>query len=351
MPDDFSRYSCQMVLPGFGAGGQQKLQQARVLIVGAGGLGCPAALYLAAAGIGTLGIADNDQVSVSNLHRQVLYGEEDAGQLKARVAAAKLRQQNPHIRVVEHALRIEAGNVLDVLEHYDLVVDATDNFDTRYLLNDACVLSGKPLVYGAIYQYEGQVAVWNITQANGTCTPHYRDVFPDADASQIPNCAEGGVTPPLAGIIGCMQANEVIKYFSATGELLAGKILLLDAATLQTRIIKIGAVSKTPVTALPKSDPVPTISSAVLKAALANNVYQLIDVRNAAERAAFHIGGEHIPLSELEEKSLFIDKEKPVVFYCASGKRSAEAVRQWKRKFPDAVAYSLENGLNRDSLS
>lgn len=340
MPGDLSRYSCQMVLPGFGAGGQQKLRQARVLIAGAGGLGCPAALYLAAAGIGTLGIADDDRVSVSNLHRQVLYGEEDAGRLKATVAAAKLRQQNPHIQIVEHILRIEAGNVLDLLGHYDLVVDATDNFATRYLLNDACVLSGKPLVYGAIYQYEGQVAVWNIPQANGTRTPHYRDVFPDADAAQIPNCAEGGVTPPLAGIIGCMQANEVIKYFSATGELLAGKMLLLDAATLQTRIIRIGTTSKTPVTALPNSEQVPVIS----RAALFTDAYQLIDVRTAAERAVFHIGGEHIPLNELEEKSPFIDKEKPIVFYCASGKRSAVAARQWKKRFPDAVVYSLEGG-------
>ena len=345
MQDDLSRYSCQMVLPGFGAGGQKKLQEARVLVAGAGGLGCPVALYLTAAGIGTLGIADYDVVSISNLHRQVLYREEDAGSQKAAVAADRLRRQNPHVRVVEHPVKIDAANVLDILEQYDIVVDATDNFSTRYLINDACVLSGKPLVYGAIYQYEGQVALWNHLQPDGTRSPHYRDVFPDADAAQIPDCAEGGVTPPLAGIIGCMQANEVIKWVSGTGELLAGKLLLFDASTLQTRLIKIGPVSHTPVTTLPTLDAVATISAATLKAALPHELYQLIDVRNSDERARFHIGGTHIPLSELENNLNFLDKKKPVVFYCASGKRSAEAVKKLQKKFPQTLFYSLEAGL------
>ena len=340
-----SRYSCQIVLPGFGAAAQQRLGAARVLIAGAGGLGCPAALYLAAAGIGTLGIADYDTVSISNLHRQVLYREEDAGLLKVAVAAAALRRQNPHIEVVEHAVKIDAGNVLSLLEQYDMVVDATDNFDTRYLINDACVLTGKPVVYGAIYQYEGQVAVWNLPLPDGTRTPHYRDVFPAADAAQIPDCTQGGVTPPLAGIIGCMQANEVIKYFSATGELLAGKLLLLDAATLQTHLIRIGATSKTPVTSLPVTDEVATIPAIRLEAMLRSDTYQLIDVRNPDERAVYHIGGIHIPLPELENRIHSIGLKKPVVFYCASGKRSREAAKRWNKTFPHAQALSLEGGL------
>ncbi|MBE7170670.1 MAG: HesA/MoeB/ThiF family protein [Williamsia sp.] len=345
MQADFLRYSCQMVLPGFGAAAQKRLKEAKVFIAGAGGLGCPAALYLAAAGIGTLGIADYDRVSVSNLHRQVLYSEEDAGSPKVASAAAALRRQNPHIQINEHSIKIGADNVMDLLASYDMVVDATDNFDARYLLNDACVLLGKPLVYGAIYQYEGQVAVWNLLNPDGTRSPNYRDVFPEVDATQIPDCTVGGVTPPLAGMIGCMQANEVIKYFSGTGELLAGKLLLLDAATLQTRLIKIGSASHTPVTSLPATAEVPTISAKDLTTSLAGKTVELVDVRNPDERAAFHIGGTHIPLSELENKIDSISTQKPVVFYCASGKRSAEAVKRWRKQFPQVPAYSLEGGL------
>ena len=344
MSTELLRYSCQIALPGFGSGAQQKLQQAKVLVIGAGGLGCPAALYLAAAGIGTLGLADHDVVSVSNLHRQVLYGEQEAGQKKVTAACALLGRQNPHIRLVAHDLRVDAGNIMDLLEPYDIVVDATDNFDTRYLINDACVLSGKPVVYGAIYQYEGQVAVWNVPQPGGR-SPHYRDVFPEVNAAQIPDCAEGGVIPPIAGIIGCMQANEVIKYITATGQLLAGRILLMDAATMQSRIIKIGTLSGTTVTDLPKTAEVPSISIQKLKAFLDNDQYQLIDIRNNTERATFNIGGKHIPASELENDITYLDGGKTLIFYCASGKRSAEAVKRLKKKFPEAQLFSLMGGM------
>jgi molybdopterin/thiamine biosynthesis adenylyltransferase len=229
MASDFLRYSCQIALPGFNETAQLRLQQAKVLIVGAGGLGCPAALYLASAGVGTLSIVDFDSVSISNLHRQILYTPSDVGLKKAIVAADKLQQQNPGIKVTGYDIKIISTNVLEILGQYDIVVDGTDNFDTRYLLNDACVLTGKPIVYGAIYQFEGQLAVWNVSNDDGSRGPNYRDLFPQVDATQIPNCADGGVIPTLAGIIGCMQANEVIKYITKTGDLLAGKVMVFDA--------------------------------------------------------------------------------------------------------------------------
>jgi molybdopterin/thiamine biosynthesis adenylyltransferase len=179
---DASRYSCQVALPGFGERAQQLLQQAKVLIVGMGGLGCPAAQYLAAAGVGTLGLADDDIVSISNLHRQILYTPADADFKKVAVAVAKLQAQNPEIDIVPHQFKVTADNVLHLFEQYDVILDGTDNFETRYLLNDAAIILGKPLVYGAIYQFEGQVAVWNVLNADVTRSPNYRDLYPQVDA-------------------------------------------------------------------------------------------------------------------------------------------------------------------------
>jgi len=345
MEPEFLRYSCQIALPGFSETTQRRLQDARVLIVGAGGLGCPAAQYLAAAGIGALGIADFDVVSVSNLHRQLLYTPADAGKKKAILATARLQLQNPGIKVVAHDTRVTSQNVMELLSNYDIIVDGTDNFETRYLLNDAGVLTGKPVVYGAIYQYEGQLAVWNVKNENGTFSPNYRDLFPEVDATQIPNCAEGGVIPTLAGIIGCMQANEVIKYVTQTGELLAGKILMFDAQTMQSRIIKISEVTHTPISRLKQTILIPTVSVAELKNQLAGNAVRLVDVRTAQERDEFNIGGEHIPLDELEQYAQGPDQTSHTVFYCGTGKRSGEAVRSIHKKYPDACVFSLDGGL------
>ncbi|WP_276497162.1 HesA/MoeB/ThiF family protein [Pontibacter litorisediminis] len=339
------RYTCQITLPGFGEVGQEKLQKARVLIVGAGGLGCPAAQYLAAAGVGTLGIADFDTVSIGNLHRQVLFTPEEVGQKKAAVACGKLQQQNPGVRLVVHEVKVTDANVLDLLQNYDMVLDGSDNFDTKYLLNDACVLAGKPLVYGAIYQYEGQVAVWNVLNGDGSRSPHYRDVFPEVDASQVPNCAEGGVIPTLAGMIGCMQANEVLKLITQTGEVLAGKLLLLDALSMQSRIIKIGKVSKVRVEKLPVAEEVPEIKVPELKQGMAEGSYELIDVRSAEERAVFHIGGKHVPLDQIGLEDLLQQADRALVVYCASGKRSGEAVKRIRKQYPHLQVYSLEGGL------
>ncbi|MBS1522969.1 MAG: HesA/MoeB/ThiF family protein [Bacteroidetes bacterium] len=346
MSEDFVRYSCQIALPGFSESAQLLLQQAKVLIVGAGGLGCPSAQYIAAAGVGTIGIADFDTVSISNLHRQVLYTPQDAGLSKALVACKRLQKQNPGINLIPHQVKITSDNVLDILQQYDIIVDGTDNFETRYLLNDAAVLLGKPLVYGAIYQFEGQVAVWNMRNADGTFSPNYRDLFPEVDATQVPNCTEGGVIPTLAGIIGCMQANEVIKYITKTGELLSGKVLMLDAQTLQSRIIKISLISKVSIKQIKLTEAIPLISVADLKKGLKENRFELIDVRTDRERDEYNIGGMHIPLIELEDHLDYFKGSGEKVIYCATGKRSADAVKVIKQKYPDAKVFSLAGGLD-----
>ncbi len=342
MEPDFTRYSCQIALPGFGKAAQQLLQQAKVLVVGAGGLGCPALQYLAAAGVGTIGVADHDTVSISNLHRQILYNPSDAGLKKAVVACERLQKQNPGIKLIPYDLKITSNNVMEILNAYDIIVDGTDNFETRYLLNDAAVLSGKPLVYGAIYQYEGQVAVWNIKNEDDTFSPNYRDLFPQVDATQIPNCAEGGVIPTLAGIIGCIQANEVIKYLTKIGELLSGKVLIFDAQSLQSRVIKIGEVTKTKIERLTPTIGIPIITAKELE----SGGFELIDVRTIQERDLFDIGGKHIPIEEIEESLDYFDDGKSRVLYCETGKRSEEAVKSIKQKYPQAKVFSLEGGLN-----
>ena len=342
---DASRYSCQVALPGFGTQAQQLLQQAKVLIVGMGGLGCPAALYLAASGIGTLGLADDDTISISNLHRQVLYTPGDAGKRKVTVAVARLQAQNPDIQVIAYPVKITGDNVLQLFEQYDVIVDGTDNFETRYLLNDAAVILGKPLVYGAIYQFEGQVAVWNVPNTDGTRSPNYRDLYPQVDATQVPNCAEGGVIPTLAGMVGCMQANEVIKYITQTGELLAGKMLVLDTQTMQSRVIKIGSVTKTNITKLPEIVIADTITVAELKAGLTAGAIELIDIRGSEEHEEFNIGGKHIAAYKLERSLADLDTSKTIVLYCTIGKRSADAVKKLKEINPELNVCSLEGGL------
>lgn len=342
---DASRYSCQVALPGFGGQAQQRLQQAKVLIVGMGGLGCPAAQYLASSGIGTLGIADDDAISISNLHRQILYTPADAGGKKVTVAAEKLQAQNPDIKIIPHILKVTADNVMVLFTEYDIILDGTDNFETRYLLNDAAVLSNKPLVYGAIYQYEGQVAVWNASNADGTRSPNYRDLYPQVDATQIPNCADGGVIPTLAGIIGCAMANEAIKYIAHTGELLAGKMMIMDTLSMQSRVIRIGTATKTNITQLPKTVAAETISAADLKTALAAGNIDLIDIRGSEEHEDFNIGGRHIPSYKLERVLDSLDNSKTIVLYCTIGMRSADAVKRLKELKPGLNVVSLKGGV------
>ena len=344
MHPDYSRYSCQITLPEFGELTQERLQQARVLIVGAGGLGCPAAQYIAAAGVGTLGIADHDVISVSNLHRQILYKASEVGEQKAAVACKVLHKQNPDIIIVNHTVKVSTNNVVDLIQQYDIVLDCTDNFATRYLLNDACVLAGMPLIHGAIYQYEGHVAVWNTLNEDGTRTPNYRDLFPNVNAAQVPNCTEGGVFPTLAGIIGTMMANETIKYITRAGTLLTGKMLVFDALAMQSRIIKTGTVTKTQINQLPDFSDIKTISHQDLKKNIEQ--YLLVDVRTFAEHETSNIGGVHIPLNEIASIEPFLKEHQNIVVYCTSGRRSEEAARLIKLQFNTSV-YSLEGGIKR----
>ncbi|MEK7059350.1 MAG: HesA/MoeB/ThiF family protein [Patescibacteria group bacterium] len=340
------RYSCQLPLDGFGSAAQQKLSKAKVLIVGVGGLGCPAGLYLTAMGIGTLGIADFDKVNKKNLHRQVLYGDSDVGELKAKVASKRLERQNPATRVIAHTEKVTDQNVMELLSQYDVVMDCTDNFDTRYLLNDACVMAGKPLVYGAIFQYEGQAAAWNVKNSDGSMSPNYRDVFPSADDSQIPNCADGGVIPTIAGIIGCVQANEVIKYIAGIDDLLSGKLFIFDAKTMNSYITKLPHSSGVSIKSLPAQPQIPQIPAKELKSAIDKNIYELIDVRTPEEHSARNIGGKNIPLDRLDERLDEVDFARPVVFYCASGARSSAAVKSTMTTHPEATMMSLSGGIN-----
>lgn len=346
MNNDLLRYSCQIALPGFGEAAQQLLTEARVLVVGAGGLGCPVLQYLASTGVGTIGIADYDIVTIGNLHRQVLFSPADKDFKKAMIATKRLQRQNLDIKVVTHDIRVSAGNVMGLISQYDIIVDCTDNFETRYILNDAAVLSGKPIVYGAIYQFEGQVAVWNVQNENGTYSPNYRDLFVNVDTTQVPNCTVGGVIPTLAGVIGCMQANEVIKYITKTGELLKGKVLVFDAQSMQSRIIKIGSVTKTNITELPKivTDEI-TMTVDEVKKGLEENTLELLDIRTDQERDEIDIGGKHIEADELKDHWDYINNGTIKVLYCSSGKRSGEAVKMIKQNFPEAKVFSLEGGL------
>ncbi|PJJ84983.1 HesA/MoeB/ThiF family protein [Mucilaginibacter auburnensis] len=345
MDSDDLRYSCQIALPGFGEDGQQLIKQAKVLIVGAGGLGCPAAQYLVAAGVGTIGIADFDVVSTSNLHRQILYTSADVGKKKVSIAAEKLSQQNPTVQIIAYDVRITSDNVMDTISGYDIVLDGTDNFETRYLLNDACVLTGKPIVYGAIYQYEGQAALWNVNNADGTFSPNYRDLYPKVNAALVPNCADGGVIPTLAGIIGCIQANEVIKYIVRSGDLLVGKVLVFDALALQSRVIKIGNVTQTNIKDIQPTQLTSLMTIAEVKVGLAENKLELVDIRTDQERDVIDIGGFHFEADEFEEYETYLNSPAVKVLYCSSGKRSAEAVKAIKQKWPSAKVFSMEGGL------
>ena len=240
-----------MVLPDLGHEGQNKLKDTAVLVVGAGGLGCPALLYLAAAGIGRIGIADGDTVDLTNLHRQVLYTTSDLGLKKAIVATNKIAALNPHPEYQTIDEKLTIHNTMEILSDFDIVVDGSDNFPTKYLLNDACILLGKPLVYGAIHRYEGQVSVFNYQDAEGDRGPNYRDLFPEPPPpGQVPNCEEAGVMGILPGIIGCYQANEVIKIAMGAGDVLSGKLLLYDSRTSSIDKINIATTSDNPLTGL-----------------------------------------------------------------------------------------------------
>ncbi len=343
------RYSRHLIMPEVGLEGQTKLKNAAVLCIGAGGLGSPLALYLAAAGVGRIGIVDFDVVDASNLQRQLLHSTADVGRSKLDSARDRLAAVNPHVQVETHPTRLTSENALELFRGYDLVADGTDNFPTRYLVNDACVLTGKPNVYGSIFRFEGQASVF--ATADGPC---YRCLYPEPPPpGLVPSCAEGGVLGILPGIVGLIQATEAIKLILGRGESLAGRLLLFDALAMKFRELRLRRDPGCPVcgerptltrlidyeqfcgvaaTADP-GDEVPEITPVELKRELdAGRDLLILDVRNPPEIEICRLEGSHvIPLPELMERVNELDSAREIVVHCRSGARSAEAIRRLRR--------------------
>ena len=368
-PKELAHYNRHLSIPEFGMEAQKKLKHTSVAVIGCGGLGSPVLQYLAAAGIGTIGIIDFDVVEASNLHRQVLFGVSDVGKKKVDIAKKRLQDLNPHITINTHDCRLTSENALEVLEPYDIIADGTDNFQTRYLVNDAAILLDKPNVYASIFQFEGQVSVFNYTNKEGNTGPNYRDLFPTPPPpGLVPNCAEAGVLGVLPGIIGSLQASEVIKLAANIGEPLSGRMFLFDALDFSTRTI---TIEKNPdreeVTELidyeqfcgiePAGDQeestseasekeVREISVTELNEILQNgNDVQVIDVREPHEYEIANIDGELIPLGDVEDEADKISREKKVVVHCRSGGRSSEAVKKLQDKYGFDNLYNLKGGI------
>jgi adenylyltransferase/sulfurtransferase len=365
--EDHKRYSRHLVLQEFGVNGQIKLKDAKVLVVGAGGLGSPALLYLAAAGIGTLGIVDADTLDLSNLQRQVLYTEGDVGKKKVLAAVARLKTLNSAIQLQGYAFSLQASNALDIIREYDVVLDGTDNFPTRYLINDACVLLNKPFVYGSILKFEGQVAVFNYLKNDGSFSANYRDLFPEPpDPASTPNCEQAGVLGVLPGMIGCMQANEVIKIVTGIGEPLADRLLLFDSTTMQQNIITIpnrqarAAIKhlvdydefcgingwKNKSLNLNQENTMKEVTVQELKELIDSKAdFQLIDVREPHEFDICNIDGELIPQADVPHSIDRISKDKQVIVHCRSGARSGNMVQWLEKNHGFTNLYNLKGGI------
>jgi adenylyltransferase/sulfurtransferase len=361
--EELARYNRHIIIPEFGMEAQKKLKNARVLVVGSGGLGSPLLLYLAAAGVGTIGIVDFDIVEDSNLHRQVLFGIEEIGIPKVDAAKKRLEGINPYITIHAYNEKISSKNAMELIAQYDVVADGTDNFPTRYLVNDACVLSGKTNVYASIFQFEGQVSVFNYTK-DGITGPNYRDLYETPPpAGLVPSCAEGGVLGVLPGIIGSLQALEVIKVVTGVGEVLSGKLYTFDALTFQSRTFKVGRKESNPLNGtnptitelidyeefcnigLPERA-VKEIDADELNTLLEGNErFQLIDVREQYEFDLVNIGGELIPLGSIIANFQKIKQDRKVVVHCKMGGRSAKAIRDLEDRFGFENLYNLKGGI------
>jgi sulfur-carrier protein adenylyltransferase/sulfurtransferase len=341
--EELLRYGRHLVLPEVGLEGQRRLKQARVLLVGAGGLGSPAALYLAAAGVGHLGLCDFDAVDASNLQRQVLHGTRDVGRLKVESARDRLADLNPNVQVELHPVRLDRGNALELVRAHHLVVDGTDNFATRYLVNDACVLAGRPNVYASIFRFEGQASVF--ATADGPC---YRCLHPEPPPpGLVPSCAEGGVLGVLPGLLGLVQATEALKLLLGIGEPLIGRLLLIDALTMGFQSLRLKRDASCPACgtrtlrelpdyeafcagpAAPRPQEVAEYTPRELAALLASGAaLELVDVRERHEWAVSRLPGARLaPLSELEAHLPGLPRDRDLVLYCRVGQRSATAGR------------------------
>jgi adenylyltransferase/sulfurtransferase len=345
--EEVLRYSRHLIIPDVGIEGQRKLKQSRVLLVGAGGLGSPLALYLAAAGVGTIGLVDFDVVDLTNLQRQILHGTKDVGRRKLESAADRIHDVNPHVALELHETRLTSQNALELVRAYDIVVDGTDNFPTRYLVNDACVLAGKPNVYGSIFRFEGQASVFSTEQG-----PCYRCLFREPPPpGLVPSCAEGGVLGVLPGLIGVIQATEAVKLAIGIGEPLIGKLLLVDALRMQFRTLKLQRDPTCPacgtreLTELIDYEEFCGIRQAAAEALTEPTVrditpreladrlsrreeLDLIDVREPHEWQIARIPGARlIPLATIGEVLATLDPSREIVVYCKGGTRSAKAAR------------------------
>jgi adenylyltransferase/sulfurtransferase len=344
--DEILRYSRHLIMPEVGMEGQLKLKQARVLCIGAGGLGSPLALYLGAAGVGKLGIVDFDVVDFTNLQRQVLHGTSDVGRTKLQSARDTLLEINPNVEIETFETRLSSDNALDIFREYDIVADGTDNFPTRYLVNDACVLLGKPNVYASIFRFEGQASIFHAEQG-----PCYRCLYPEPPPpGLVPSCAEGGVLGVLPGIMGCIQAMETIKLILGRGEPLIGRLLLFDALGMKFRELKLRKNPDCPICGthrtitrlidyeqfcgirgeehVPVHTGIPEITPAEVKKKMdAHEPFVLIDVREPHEYQICRIPGSRlIPLGEVPKRMNELDSADEIVVHCKSGMRSAKAV-------------------------
>ena len=360
--DDITRYSRQLLLAEIGIEGQKKLKGARVLIVGTGGLGAPLALYLAAAGVGTLGLVDFDNVDVSNLHRQIIHGSRDVGRPKVASARDRIRALNPLVKVVTYNEPLTSENALDIIRDYDVVADGTDNYPTRYLVNDACVLLGKPNVYGSVFQFEGQASVFYA--GHGPC---YRCLYREPPPpGLVPSCAEGGVLGILPGVIGMIQANEVIKLLVGGGNPLIGRLLLYDAWQMKFRELKLESDPDCPICGKhptisklidyesfcnikTKQDetPVEAISATELKRRFdANEPVQVVDLREPHERAYLKFpNAKVIPLGQVIRRMDELDPAVDAVFVCKIGQRSILAVRNLREAGYQGKMMNLLDGV------
>ncbi len=361
--EEILRYSRHLIMPEVGMEGQLKLKAARVLLIGTGGLGAPLGLYLTAAGVGHIGLVDFDVVDFTNLQRQVTFGTSDVGRPKTEAAKARLSNLNPDVQIATYETRLTSENALEMFKDYDIIVDGTDNFPTRYLVNDACILLGKPNVYGSIFRFEGQVTVFGMP--DGPC---YRCLYPEPPPpGLVPSCAEGGVLGVLPGIIGSLQALEAIKLIVGRGESLAGRLVLFDALAMKFRELKLKKNSHCPMCGPhrkihqlidynefcgirgeeePESDlQVPEITARDLKARLdqGEDIF-ILDVREPHEYQICNLKGHLIPLGELPRRVHELDSAREIVAHCKSGKRSAQAV-DFLRQAGFRKIYNLHGGI------